>query len=129
MTFEDEGQRVIQVTVDRRKLGALGNTDEEERELKWKADQEKRDREMEEARAKAVSNFPDMSERHSIPNSSDPDYYDKLADIMATGEHFAKQKAIDAPLNATPGAGFLTGNAEEDRQELQKARRKRKLFR
>jgi HEAT repeat protein len=102
VTFEDEGQRVIQVTVDRRKLGALGNTDEEERELKWKADQEKRDREMEEARARAASNFPDMSERTSIPNSSDPDYYDKLADIMATGEHFAKEKAIDALLNATP---------------------------
>jgi hypothetical protein len=105
VTFEDEGLRSIHVTVDRTKLGARANSEAEEAQLREKDQQEFRanmEKQIAESQAQAALRMKELEKKERGPDPSDPDYYEKLADLMAGSDHFAKEKAIDALLNATP---------------------------
>jgi hypothetical protein len=109
VTFEDEGQRSIHVTVDRTKLGARANSDAEEAQLRMKEAQEESEKsrkEIEQHQAQAAmemaSHAMERNMKEEGPDPSDPNYFEKLADMLAGNDHFAQQKAIDLLLDATP---------------------------
>lgn len=109
VTFEDEGQRSIHVTVDRTKLGARANSDAEEAQLRIKEAQEeaeKRRKEIEQNQFQAAMEMANHAMERNIredgPDPSDPNYYEKLADMLGSNEHFTQEKAIDILLGVTP---------------------------
>jgi hypothetical protein len=109
VTFEDEPQRTIHITVDRRKLGAHGNSDAEESQFRQQEFEERAKKQREEAAALATLHQLEAEQRRLEreqemrgPDRSDPQYFEKLAERMAGSDHFRKTAAIDALLSATP---------------------------
>lgn len=103
--FEDEGQRSIKLEVDRRKLGARANSDAEETQLSSQ-DAQRRD---EENRRRAEAEEAEMAKQgrsrlgaNRDLDSSQPDYYEKLAERMTSQWRDVQSDALDKLLRADP---------------------------
>jgi hypothetical protein len=97
----DEPRRRLEIQVDRRKLGARANSDAEEQQLaeaEARQRQEKIQREIEEQAERNRERI--ARERELDPN--DPQYHEKLAERLASDDHFPRQKAIEALLRIEP---------------------------
>ncbi len=103
--FQDEPQRRAEIRVDRRKLGARANSDEEEdrlaeaeRQREWaereKARQEEQRRREEEQRRREA-------ERRG-PDRSDPEYFEKMRERISSDDRSIRSKAIDVFLEVHP---------------------------
>jgi hypothetical protein len=105
VTFEDEPQRIIKITVDRRKLGARANSDAEEMQLRIKDQEEESEKfrkRMDEAQQETARQIAEDRKKDRGPDPSEPDYFEQLAERMITGDVFQREKAIDKLLNAAP---------------------------
>ena len=103
--YEDEGRRAIAVVVDRRKLGARANTDEQEVQLSI----EDTERKIEEGRRQMEAQRKRMEEERVArererkgPDPSDPDYYAKLAERVSSDDPFHRDDALDKLLRVQP---------------------------
>jgi len=103
--FQNEGQRTLEVTVDRLKLGARASTDEEENRLR-QADAARQDaedlRKRAEARAANREKLDPGGGRGRLPDRNDPEYFPKLAEQVLSKSPFERGDAIDALLAAKP---------------------------
>ncbi len=98
--FQNEGQRTVEVTVDRMKLGARAATDAEEIRLQ-QADAARQHQEnlrkMAEAEAARQEKLGSGG-RGRLPERNDPEYFSKLAERMLSKNPFERGDAIDALL-------------------------------
>jgi hypothetical protein len=103
--FQNEGQRTVEVTVDRLKLGARASTDEEENRLR-QADAERMHaenlRRMAEAQAAIQGKLASGGGQRRLPDRNDPEYFPKLAEQMVSKNPFERGEAIDALLQVKP---------------------------
>ncbi len=113
IVFEDEPRRTVRIEVDRRKLGARTDSDQDEFRLKAK---EQFDRQVAESKkdqdafdAKLMQDRKQEEERRLArekeergPDSSDPQYYDKLVERMSSTNQIYRDNAIAALLAADP---------------------------
>jgi HEAT repeats len=134
---QDEGQRYVYIDVDRRKLGARANTEEEEMQLDRediarkieqgsKQMQEHRDKMYAQMDAERAKSMQDMQARRNelVHNrgfnnikSISADDYDQLADALTSDNVFQQDKAIEALLHADPSKV----SSEETRKKIAKA--------
>ncbi|HLA85233.1 MAG TPA: hypothetical protein VJL29_10595 [Thermoguttaceae bacterium] len=103
--FEDAGQRRIVIEIDRRKLGARANSDEEEHRLAgadFRREQEARQKVREEARRHVEVERAKAKAERQGPQPDDPDYFEKMAERMMSDDPFVRNKAIEAMAEADP---------------------------
>ena len=105
ITFEDASQRRLEIQVDRRKLGARANSDEEEDRLVAEEERRKREEEskaFEEKQRKFQEQIAKKLEEQREPDSNDPEYYEKLAERMLSENVFIRGNALAALIKADP---------------------------
>jgi hypothetical protein len=103
--YQDEGRRSLTVEVDRRKLGARANSDQEEIRLQ-KEDNARRMAEIQQkaeaARQRAEEERAAMERERKGPDPSDPDYHEKLAERMHAQNNLYRRDALEKLLSIRP---------------------------
>lgn len=109
VVLQNESKRSLKLKIRPMKLGAKAETVEEEAELAKKEMEEnarKAQKEDEERRARALAEAEKLAaerkkeEDGGDPN--DPEYFDRLAEIVMNGEHFKRQQAVQVLLRTPP---------------------------
>jgi hypothetical protein len=123
VVFEDEPQRRIHIEVNRLKLGARANSDEEERRLFQEDLERKIKNHHQEIEMSSIRNMVEIAaekKKHDLPDSSDPRYYDKLADRLAdtsSDSFWERKKVIDILVSTDP----LKVTSVETRKKIARA--------
>lgn len=112
ITYQDKARMSLIVEVDRRKLGARFNSDEEEWQLREKERQlrkeesrqfsEKIRKDLDAARDQSEAEWARLKKERREPDPNDSDYYEQLAERVTSGHHFDRNKAINVLLNTRP---------------------------
>jgi len=101
----NESKRSLAVKVHRMKLGAKAETVEEEIQLDMKERAKESQREMEEqmARSRAEAERREAARvKEEEGDPSDPNYYDKLAELVIADDVFKRDKAVRVLLRTSP---------------------------
>ena len=116
----NDSKRSFTVNVHRTKLGARAETTQEEirGDIDERAERARREGEERMARARAEAEKREaarlMEESGGDPN--DPAYYDRLAEMVASGDYFKQEKAVKVLLRTSPSQVTL-----EQRKKIAKA--------
>jgi hypothetical protein len=101
----DEGQHLLRIQVDPLKLGSKGKSDEEVRQLDEQEKQKQRAEEQAQLDREWRDRQKQMRERErkeAGPYPSDPDYFDKLVEMMTNSDPEKKTRAINTLLKTDP---------------------------
>jgi hypothetical protein len=127
VTCEDEGSRTISITVDRQKLSRSGNANADVAESRQRKNPQDSPSQIHESEARTTPRLTEANskqakpERESrVPNRNDPQYFEKLANVMIDHNNFYRDEAIDALLNATPSDVSSAGTRKKIAQSFKK---------
>jgi hypothetical protein len=99
--FQDEGQRLVRVQVDPSKLGAMGKSEEEEQVLAREArkkEQDEAENKFNQKWRKVQEEIREQAKKEAGPYPNEPDYYEKLAEMMLSTDRTMRDRAINALL-------------------------------
>jgi hypothetical protein len=99
VTAANEPKRDVKIEVRSGAFAPAGVVEDTEDRRKQRDEAERR---AEEARAEAARELAAKIKEAEEPNPNDPDFFDKLADRVTSGDHWGKEKAIDILLKHTP---------------------------